>query len=374
MTPIMKYCLRIYPICIALVFAVLSCLTGCSGTTDGFQPTDNRLEQTDSPVLIRPADTPSVPDAGFYRGFASILPPDGDFESAYSKAAAHADFVNIWVGAPGAGYRDLAEYLGGGWGDTFVEELVRGNGMFPVINLSFIGRDADTGLLVLNVPAGKKQWNLSDAEFRNAYRQAAVDAVKASKPLYLSLGNEVNRWYEQFGADDADPNGFQHFVSLYEEIYDVIRELSPQTRIFCIFSREIVDENREADLSVLKMFDPGKLDVLAFTSYPFAVSNINNISNIPDDYYSRALDYLGDHGKPFGFTEICWSALESFGGEQAQAEFLNDVVSRLTVTRGVNLHMLAWWSLFDLEYDPHGTGLITRDGREKPVYDVWKYL
>ena len=137
----MKYCLRIYPICIALVFAVLSCLTGCSGTTDGFQPTDNRLEQTDSPVLIRPADTPSVPDAGFYRGFASILPPDGDFESAYSKAAAHADFVNIWVGAPEAGYRDLAEYLGGGWGDTFVEELVRGNGMFPVINLSFIGRE-----------------------------------------------------------------------------------------------------------------------------------------------------------------------------------------------------------------------------------------
>jgi hypothetical protein len=344
---------------------VLSCLSACTGSQDGTES---------EPVLLEPADTPSLPSAGFFRGFTSILPVDEDFESAYQRAAEYADFVNIWTGIPESGYWDLAEYLDGWWGENFVEKPVRGNGMFPVINLSFMDRDADTGLLKLKTPEGKEHWTLSDPDFRDAYKQAAIDCVKASRPLYLSLGNEVNRWYEQSGYDDENPNGFQQFVSLYEETYNAVKELSPQIRVFCIFSREIVNENREADLSVLRLFDTDKLDVLAFTSYPFAVSNISSIDDIPDDYYSRALEYIEDPNKPFGFTEIAWSSLESFGGEQAQAEFLKNVVGRLTTAQGVNLHMLAWWTLTDLENDPHGTGLISRDGREKPVYDVWKDL
>lgn len=366
--------MRILSVQLLIVLTVLSCLSACSGSQDGTGSKPVLTVTPESPDLLEPADTPSLPSTGFFRGFASILPTDGDFESVYLKAAEHADFVNIWTGAPESGYWDLAEYLDGWWGDNFVEKLVRDNGMFPVINLSFMGRDADTGLLNLKTPEGKEHWTLSDPDFRDAYKQAAIDSVKASKPLYLSLGNEVNRWYEQFGCDDENPNGFQQFTSLYEEIYDAVKELSPQTCIFCIFSREIVDESREADLSVLGMFDANKLDVLAFTSYPFAVSNISSVDDIPDDYYSRALQLIEDPDKPFVFTEITWSSRESFGGEKAQAEFLKNVIGRLTTAQGVNLHMLAWWTLTDFENDPHGTGLITRDGREKPVYDVWKNL
>lgn len=69
-----------------------------------------------------------------------------------------------------------------------------------------------------------------------------LDVVRASKPLYLSVGNEVNRWYEKYGANSSSPNGFQHFVTLYEEIYDAVKELSPETKVFCTFAREIVAE------------------------------------------------------------------------------------------------------------------------------------
>ena len=59
----------------------------------------------------------------------------------------------------------------------------------------------------------------------------------------------------------------------------------------------------------------------------FAVEN--RPSDIPDDYYSAALQYMP--GKPFGFSELGWSSLEFFGGGQVQADFLLNVSSHLTI-------------------------------------------
>jgi len=348
---------------ISMVF-IWGCQEDGNGDTGVPQP------QTTTPSgIIVPKDSPGIPPSGFYRGFASLLPPDGDLEASWRKASESADFTDIWVGAADSGYWNLAEYLSGWWGDTFVQDLTRGNGMFPIINLSFIDKDPASGRLVLKVPPGWEYSGLSDPAFREAYKEGALEAVRAVRPLYISLGNEVNRWYEQYGIEG--PNGFRQFVSLYEEIYDAVRELSPQTRVFCIFAREIVEENREANLEVLSLFDPGKMDLLAFTSYPFAVQGINGPADIPDDYYSRAPGYLGNKSIPFGFTELAWSTLEAFGGETAQAQFLKDARGRLTADQGLDLRLLGWWSLYDLEGDPHKTGLISRDGRERDSYQVW---
>ncbi|MCX8182822.1 MAG: hypothetical protein N3F08_00145 [Crenarchaeota archaeon] len=71
-----------------------------------------------------------------------------------------------------------------------------------------------------------------------------------------------------------------------------------------------MSENGEADLSVLRMFNQGKMDLLVFTSYPYAVQGISRPSNIPDDYYSEALGYLP--GKLFGFSELGWPSIDVF--------------------------------------------------------------
>ncbi|MFO8100735.1 MAG: hypothetical protein R6U37_00985 [Dehalococcoidia bacterium] len=323
---------------------------------------------------VTPADSSRLPARGYFKGFASLLPPDGDFEAIYQEASENAEFVNIWPGAADSGYWNLGSYLEGEWGANFVDKLCRGNGMFPVINLSFIDRDPQTGVLVLKTPEGESYSELSDPAFRSAYKEGALEAIPASRPLYLSLGNEVNRWYEQYGAEPGDPNGFQHFVSLYEEIYDAVKEISPRTEVFCIFAREIVDENREADLAAMDLFDPDKMDVLALTSYPFAVRGINRVSDIPDDYYSRVLDHFNSPGKPFGFTELGWSTLEAFGTEEGQAEFLEDAAGRLTIEQDLNLHLLGWFSLCDLEMDPHKTGLISASGKARKAYEIWRSL
>ena len=198
-----------------------------------------------------------------------------------------------------------------------------------------------------------------------------LDIVESSKPLFLSLGNEVNRWYEVYGIDEDDPNGFQNYVSLYNEIYYEVKRLSPKTQVFCVFAREIVSENREADLSFLSLFNTSKLDILVFTSYPSALKGVKNPSDLADNYYSRALEYAPD--KPLGFSELGWPALEFFGGETGQANFLEQVTGRLTLERGIDLRLLCWAWLCDLS-DSDTVGLITRDGTEREAYQIWRSL
>jgi hypothetical protein len=315
-------------------------------------------------TIITPIDSPILPARGFFMGILPTPAENQSFSDAYNQAAGCCEFAPVW-GKPTPFY-SLADDLNGDWGKTFVQDYIRGNGMFPLIQVSFIG----TGVTLVTPPEMEGA-TLSNLEWRKTYKQAIIDIVKASKPLYLSIGNEVNRWYEKYGSEETNPNGFQHYLSLYEEIYDTIKKIAPETKVFCTFAREIVAENREADLNVLSMFNKEKLDLLIFTSYPYAVSNINRPSDIPDDYYLEAGQNFLD--KPFGFSELGWPARPEFGGEQGQADFITEVAGRLTKGQGMNLKLMGWAWLHDLAEDDY-LGLIKRDGTEKLAYQTWKEL
>jgi hypothetical protein len=309
---------------------------------------------------VEPAEEEYSPDRGFLMGY---LPTPGEgqgFDEVYASASDSCDVVPIW-GRPSP-FWEKAMDLGGSWGETFVEQLTRGNGMAPLVHFSFIGED-----LTLSAPPGTG-YTLSDAEWRLMYKRAVVETVEASRPRYLSVGNEVNRWYENYGLDGA--NGFTHWVSLYEEIYDEVKELSSETTVFCTFSREIVSENREAEMSVLDLFDPEKLDMLVLTSYPHSVQGVNRPGDIPSDYYSRVAERMP--GKPFGFSEIAWPSMDAFGGEEAQAEFIASIPD-FTTGQGLELELLMWSWLHDLgELDY--AGLIGYDGVEKAGFTEWMSL
>ncbi len=309
---------------------------------------------------VEPADEAYTSDRGYLMGY---LPTPGEgqsFDEVYAWASDSCDTVPVW-GKPSP-FWEKAEDLGGYWGETFVEQLTRGNGMAPLIHFSFIGED-----MTLSVPLGA-DYTLSDTEWRLMYKRAVVEIVEASRPRYLSVGNEVNRWYEKYGLEGA--NGFTHWVSLYEEIYDEVKELSPETTVFCTFSREIVGENREADMAVLDLFDPDKLDMLVLTSYPHSVQGVNRPSDIPTDYYSSVAERMP--GKPFGFSEIAWPSMDAFGGEQAQAEFVASI-PKLITGQGLDLELLMWPWLHDLG-EEDSTGLIKYSGEEKEGFAEWMSL
>ncbi len=313
---------------------------------------------------ITPRDSLEIPARGFFMGILPIPANGQSFEESHYLASLYAEFSPVW-GRPTPFYK-LADDLNGDWGDTFVEQYIRGNGMFPLIHLSFIG----TGITLVT-PPGLEGATLKNQEWREAYKQSAINVVKTVKPLYLAIGNEVNRWYEKFGAEANNPNGFQHYVSLYEEIYDTIKALSPETKIFCTFCREIVAEYREANLDVFNLFPVNILDILVLTSYPYAVQGINLISDIPNNYYSRVTSYVSN--KPIGFSELGWPSIADFGGEQGQADFITEFSGRLTREQGINFHLFGWAWLHDLNENDH-IGLIKRDRTEKLAYSVWKNL
>jgi len=312
-------------------------------------------------LLITPIDNPTLPARGFFMGVLPSPAQGQDFSAAYQQAADYADFAPVW-GRPTPFY-NLAADLRNDWGNTFVKGYIRGNGMFPLVHLSFI----DAGV-TLATPPGMSGATLSDSAWRAAYKKAALDVVRAIKPRYLSLGNEVNRWYEKYGLEGV--NGFRHYVTLYNEIYDAVKTLAPGTEVFCTFAREIVAEHREADLTILSLFDPDKLDLLVLTSYPYALGWVSPES-IPEGYYIRVATYFPN--KPFGFSEVAWSSLPALGGEEAQAAFLNRLVNRLTRDQGLDLKLMGWAWLHDLS-DQDGNGLIKIDGTEKQAYQVWKQI
>lgn len=349
---------------------LLACISsGCDGPGN----TDNGT--------VNPLDTPQPPARGFYMGLLPI-PADGQsLEDSYLQASSHAEWAPVWSSGIGAaGFWDYAEKLSGGTGASVLSDFIRGNGMFPLVHFSFIDKDTQTGDLILKAPDTMPQATLSDTAWRNAYTKAVLDVVKTVKPRYVSVGNEVNRWYEQHGAGDS-ADGFQHFVSLYESIYDAVKLLAPDTLVFCTFAREVVDELRQADTGVLGMFDSEKMDILVLTSYPYSVRKDaggemleephNQPSDIPDTYYAEVLQYMP--GKPLGFSEIAWPATEFYGGEEGQAGFITEVSGRLTIDQGISLHLLGWPWLHDLSGGDE-TGLIRRDGTEKKAYGVWKEL
>lgn len=341
----------IYAVFLVLVLLILL-ISGCS----------NKKPSPTEPETLVPEDSPQLPSRGFFMGLLPTTAENQSLDDAYAQAAQYSEFVPVW-GRPTPFY-NLAADLGGSWGRTFVKKLIRSNGMFPIIHLSFIGSG-----VTLVTPPGMENSTLSDPDWRNAYRRAALDVVKASHPLYLSLGNEVNRWYEKYGEEG--PNGFANYVSLYEEIYDAVKELSPETKVFCVFAREIVSEYRQANLDVLGLFNPMKVDLLVFTSYPYSVQGINRPSDIPDEYYVEAANYMP--GKSFGFSEIAWASLDGLGGEQAQADFILQATSRLTRDRGINLHLFGWPWLHDLD-ENDAVGLIKIDGTEKLGYEAWRNI
>jgi hypothetical protein len=345
----------------------LLCFSGCVSEVGPELELQYDVNQT-----ILPADP--HPQAQLILGFASVIPPYHDLEIAYQRASKTSIMTSLWVGSDSVGTWNLADVLSGEWGETILEDFIRGNGLIPIVNLSFFDKDPITGKLILDQPSPGAYQSLSDPEFREAYLKGALEVLLTAKPRYYSLGNEVNRWYEEYGADPEDPNGFQHFVSLYEEIYHEVKHRSPETEVFCIFAREVVSENREADLAALDFFDPASLDLLVFTTYPFAVEGIDTVANIPDDYYQQAFSRFNVDDLPLGIAETAWSTMNYFGGEAEQATFLKELTNRLTEDQNLNLEFLVWWSLYDLENDPHQSGLIGRDFREKEGFLIWQEL
>ncbi len=209
-----------------------------------------------------------------------------------------------------------------------------------------------------------------DEETKQEYLNAALEFARKYNPPYLGFGIEVNIIYEN------SPEDFQDFVSFYNNLYDAIKEVSPNTKVFTVFQLEKikgmifwVEEPPNKEKEEWFLLDMFKSDIAAFTTYPSLV--YKDPSDIPADYYTDIKEHTN---KPIAFTEMGWHSTQfPLGWESNEDEQALFVERFFNLTKDLNMEIAIWSFLFDQETDaPFNTmGLFSKDGKAKKAWNIW---
>ena len=342
---------------------LLICLIAIVVLTGGCtQPDTATVSPTPAPARHSSYTLP-IPERSFYIGLVPsprTIPPTTfeDITAAYEEAGGIAEASMVWVSPQGIGQYDKLK-------QNNVVTALRVYGIKPVITLGFatIRQVPGEGLkYVIDAPAGVNA-DLSDPGFRRLWVDEARKIAGELKPEYFSLGNEINDYFY------LHPGELDDYLSLYDEAYAAIKDASPGTKVFVVFSYDHVIENSQYDM--LRQFD-SRSDLIGLTTYPW--QRYDAPGDIPGDYYARLNSYVD---KPLAFTEIGWASSGS-GSEKEQAEFL---VKFLELTRGNEVEMVSWLFLHETPLTGDlasiarpETGTISlkyADGSKKEVYGVW---
>jgi hypothetical protein len=329
--------------------------TGTSGAT-GTPPSGGTTSPPASGGQTGTGGTSATPPAPqFLKGFSlsprSFSPED--FTAFFTEAQEAGDAV-MWAGD----WNELSNTQGGG--PVVVTTLSSQYDYVPVIEAQFFTQS--TGQLVRPLDEANKQ----------AYKDAAVAFAEKYEPEYLGLGIEVNILYEK------SPEDFDSFVSLYDETYDAVKAVSPNTKIFTVFQLERMkglqgglfggtNNPDNSEWQLLERFP--KSDLIAFTTYPDLI--YKSPSEIPDNYYSEIATHTD---KPIAFTEIGWHNAASPAGWESSEEEQAEFVSRFFVlTSSLNKELAIWSFMYDPDtVEPFNSmGMRRSDGTARPAWGAW---
>jgi hypothetical protein len=283
-----------------------------------------------------------------------------DIIKAYEETGKISEICMVWVEKQGIGEYDLLK-------QNQVITGVRVYGLKPFITLNFATiKQGSNGLeYVIDAPQGVTP-SLSDANFRALWKNEAKNIAQDFQPEYFSLGNEVNDYF-YFHPEDVDD-----YLSLLNETYSEIKQVSSNTKVLVVFSyNHLVDNNQ---WSMLPDFN-NSVDIVGFTTYPH--KNFSTPLDIPANYYIQLKSYIN---KPIAFTEIGWSSTGT-NTEETQANFL---LKFLELTKEINLEMINWLFLHETtldglpghicDSDVVTIALKKSDDSKKQIYNFWVEL
>ncbi len=277
-----------------------------------------------------------------------------DFTSFFAKAQETGTIIS-WAGD----WNELQNVESGA--PAVVMVLAETYSYTPIIEVQFFQQSEQKLLRPLN------EDNLQ------SYKELTKEFVKKYNPPYLGIGIEVNILYESSSED------FEIYASFYNQLYDEIKEISPETKVFPIFQLERMkglkgglfggennEKNNEWDL--LTKFP--KADAIGFTSYPGLI--YSEPTEIPEDYYLEIKNYTN---KPIFFTEVGWPASLDIEGWQSSEEEQAAFVERIfLLIKDTNTEFIIWSFLYDQETEEpfKSLGLIDKEGNEKLAFETWK--
>jgi hypothetical protein len=214
--------------------------------------------------------------------------------------------------------------------------------------------------------------------------------VQTFHPRYLGLASEINTYM------DAHPDDAGNFISLYNEIYALVKAEAPETQLFVSFQWDDLNnmfpqpeegdrQRMQPNWGQVEAFEPN-LDVWVISSYPYFVFPAG--ADIPPDYYSPLLSRTS---KPIAIAEGGYSSQPvgfAQGSTDDQVVYLNVVHEQLgarlvfwvnTLLNDFNLDSYAGQMKKDGR-DPQDAislgafahiGLRNSDGSPKPALEVW---
>lgn len=247
-------------------------------------------------------------------------------------------------------------------------------GFTPAIGIGWTEGDG-TPFLTSDGDPADNSW--SNAETRAEFLAMLDTLVATYEPPYLFLGNETNAYYLTHTQTEWD-----EWIEVFEEAYDRIKALSPDTLVSTVFQYERMKglgsgTTGWTDPPHFDLIDDhvagGKIDAIAFTSYPYF--EYATPATIPADYYD---DVAPHWSGPVIFTEIGWlaSAEPPYPGGSADQEAFVDVFFDRTAS--LPLAYVTWLFLHD--YDDPGSitgfgsiGLRSNDGSVvRPSDAAWQ--
>jgi hypothetical protein len=305
----------------------------------------------------------------------------------YKDLGNYADFVLFQHSIPWADFETSIEGDSKSRTDIANQEiLARQNGLdsvYVVDPLNGLNRREFLGL-----PSG---WEPSFAHprVRAAFTNYTLWIVRTFHPHYLGLASEINTYM------DAFPEDAPNFVSLYHEVYALIKAEAPDTQVFVTFQWDDLNNmwpqpeegNRQkfdVNWEQIEAFEPD-LDLWAISSYPYFV--FPNAS-FPADYYSRL---LAQTSKPVAVAEGGYSSRD-FGSISSTPEDQVDYLKAIHDQLGPRLVFWVYLVLNDFDMasyskasDQQGVsstdlntlrmfqtiGLREMDGTPKPALEVW---
>ena len=333
--------------------------------------------------------TSSLEDSDLKFGFFPS-PPEPTFEAImrhFEDLGDHADFILIQPHVP---WQDFAKGIEG---DSPARQDIRNqvilaqqNGLgvaFVVDPLNGLNRRE-----FFDLPASWRN-NFGDPQVRSAYINFSIWLAQEFKPTYLGLASEINTYM------DAHPQDVDHYLTLYQQTYQSIKEVSPVTRVFVTFQWDDLNnmmpqaaEGRPAgqiNWEQIEAFEP-RLDLWAISSYPYFI--FNGGEAIPADYYRPLLSRTN---KPLAVAEGGFSS-RPVGPIQVDEEDQSAYLQAIHAQLGERLSFWVYILLNDLNMQAistemaergrsqqdidtlsmfAGVGLRQADGSAKPALELW---
>lgn len=225
------------------------------------------------------------------------------------------------------------------------------------------------------LPAELRGAGFADQQVREAFIQYAQYVVVNYQPSYLALGVEVNT------LEQENPEDFEQFVSLYNEAYDAVKALSPETLVFPTFQLEMLggdlpsDRPRRTQWHLISRF-ASRMDLLAVSSYPSLA--FSDPEQIPADYYLQLASYSD---RPIAIADMGYASGLGTTENGAATEAQQAAFLRRTLNDAQQLAMplVVWFVGQDTTFTSkppfdvlQQIGLRRQDGTPKSAWREWE--